>query len=233
MDRLDYKILSCLQEHGDISMAELSEQIGLSLSACHRRVKLLEASGVINRYAAQQVGRGEDTRYRAARSARARARTAGFHRGQAGFAAARSLRRLRTGDRRYPGGAREPPDHRRVRLPDAGSRARHQRVRGTVAQQAVGDTVGDADAYAVVPVHGQGVPGLPFELAPPAARTSGDCDRFAVPGGVQLIGARSWPFIAGDPILGIERRLFRAQTRFATARVLLPAIARDSGPGTV
>ena len=34
-------------------MAELSEQIGLSLSACHRRVKLLEANGVISRYAAQ------------------------------------------------------------------------------------------------------------------------------------------------------------------------------------
>ncbi len=53
MDRLDYKILSCLQERGDISMAELSEQIGLSLSACHRRVKLLEANGVISHYAAQ------------------------------------------------------------------------------------------------------------------------------------------------------------------------------------
>ena len=34
-------------------MAELSERIGLSLSACHRRVKLLEGSGVISHYAAQ------------------------------------------------------------------------------------------------------------------------------------------------------------------------------------
>ncbi len=33
-------------------MAELSERIGLSLSACHRRVKLLEAKGVIDHYAA-------------------------------------------------------------------------------------------------------------------------------------------------------------------------------------
>lgn len=33
-------------------MAELSERIGLSLSACHRRVKLLEANGVISHYAA-------------------------------------------------------------------------------------------------------------------------------------------------------------------------------------
>ena len=34
-------------------MAELSEQIGLSLSACHRRVKLLESNGVISHYTAQ------------------------------------------------------------------------------------------------------------------------------------------------------------------------------------
>lgn len=34
-------------------MAELSENIGLSLSACHRRVKLLESGKVIHRYAAQ------------------------------------------------------------------------------------------------------------------------------------------------------------------------------------
>lgn len=33
-------------------MAELSERIGLSLSACHRRVKLLEGKGVISHYAA-------------------------------------------------------------------------------------------------------------------------------------------------------------------------------------
>lgn len=34
-------------------MAELSEHIGLSLSACHRRVKLLESKGLISHYAAQ------------------------------------------------------------------------------------------------------------------------------------------------------------------------------------
>lgn len=33
-------------------MAELSEQVGLSLSACHRRVKLLESNRVISHYAA-------------------------------------------------------------------------------------------------------------------------------------------------------------------------------------
>ena len=34
-------------------MAELSENIGLSLSACHRRVKLLESSGIISHYSAR------------------------------------------------------------------------------------------------------------------------------------------------------------------------------------
>lgn len=41
-------------------MARLSEQVGLSLSACHRRVKMLEAEGKISHYAARlnrkQVG---------------------------------------------------------------------------------------------------------------------------------------------------------------------------------
>jgi DNA-binding Lrp family transcriptional regulator len=34
-------------------MARLSEQVGLSLSACHRRVRNLEAAGVISHYAAR------------------------------------------------------------------------------------------------------------------------------------------------------------------------------------
>ena len=53
MDRLDYKILSILQKDGQISMARLSEQVGLSLSACHRRVKILDSDGMISHYAAR------------------------------------------------------------------------------------------------------------------------------------------------------------------------------------
>lgn len=53
MDRLDRKILAILQLDARISMAALSDQIGLSLSACHRRVKLLETAGVITNYAAR------------------------------------------------------------------------------------------------------------------------------------------------------------------------------------
>ncbi len=52
MDRLDYRILSILQKDGQMPMNRLSEKVGLSLSACHRRVKLLEANGMISNYAA-------------------------------------------------------------------------------------------------------------------------------------------------------------------------------------
>lgn len=53
MDRYDTKILSILQKDGQTSMSRLSEQVGLSLSACHRRVKMLEADGRISHYAAR------------------------------------------------------------------------------------------------------------------------------------------------------------------------------------
>lgn len=53
MDSFDRKILSILQIDGGTSMAALSEQVGLSLSATHRRVKLLEAAGVIKGYSAK------------------------------------------------------------------------------------------------------------------------------------------------------------------------------------
>ncbi len=53
MDVIDTKILQSLQGEGQMSMSRLSEHVGLSLSACHRRVKLLEASGKIAGYAAR------------------------------------------------------------------------------------------------------------------------------------------------------------------------------------
>lgn len=53
MDRIDIQILSILQKNSQISMALLSEQVGLSLSACHRRVKILENDGKISHYAAR------------------------------------------------------------------------------------------------------------------------------------------------------------------------------------
>ena len=53
MDAIDKKILYVLQKDGAISMARLSEQVGLSLSACYRRVKILEADGVIQNHTAR------------------------------------------------------------------------------------------------------------------------------------------------------------------------------------
>src|ERR1700749_676745 len=52
LDAIDRKILSHLQSDGRITMAELADKFGLSVSPCHRRVKLLEERGVITRYIA-------------------------------------------------------------------------------------------------------------------------------------------------------------------------------------
>jgi Lrp/AsnC family leucine-responsive transcriptional regulator len=51
-DRLDHRILAELQTDGRLANAELASRIGLSESACLRRVKLLEQDGVIERYTA-------------------------------------------------------------------------------------------------------------------------------------------------------------------------------------
>ena len=52
LDHLDRRILRLLQKSGRISNLDLSEQVGLSASACHRRVQQLEKSGYINQYVA-------------------------------------------------------------------------------------------------------------------------------------------------------------------------------------
>ena len=52
LDAIDRKILSLLQADSRMTMQELSEKVGLSVSPCHRRVKLLEERGVITRYIA-------------------------------------------------------------------------------------------------------------------------------------------------------------------------------------
>ncbi|HOB14450.1 MAG TPA: Lrp/AsnC family transcriptional regulator [Novosphingobium sp.] len=53
MDRNDILLLQALQQDSSRSLAELAELAGVSSSACHRRIKALEASGVITGYAAQ------------------------------------------------------------------------------------------------------------------------------------------------------------------------------------
>jgi DNA-binding Lrp family transcriptional regulator len=52
MDAIDRRILRALQRNGRLSNVELANEVGLSPSPCLRRVRLLEESGVIDRYVA-------------------------------------------------------------------------------------------------------------------------------------------------------------------------------------
>ena len=52
LDRHDKLILKALQNDGRISNVQLAGQVNLSESACLRRVRVLEESGMISRYAA-------------------------------------------------------------------------------------------------------------------------------------------------------------------------------------
>lgn len=50
LDKIDRSILSSLQENARIPNTELAEKVGLSQSACSRRVSQLEDAGVIEGY---------------------------------------------------------------------------------------------------------------------------------------------------------------------------------------
>ena len=50
IDAIDRLILNELQTDGRVSHAELADRVGLSTSACYRRVRRLETNGVIARY---------------------------------------------------------------------------------------------------------------------------------------------------------------------------------------
>jgi Lrp/AsnC family transcriptional regulator, leucine-responsive regulatory protein len=52
LDRIDRAILDVLQDEGRLSNVELSQRVGLSESACLRRVKSLEDNQVLTHYAA-------------------------------------------------------------------------------------------------------------------------------------------------------------------------------------
>lgn len=52
LDAIDRAILAALQDNGRLSNVQLAEQVHLSPSACLRRVKQLEDSGVIAQYVA-------------------------------------------------------------------------------------------------------------------------------------------------------------------------------------
>ena len=50
MDRIDCSILAALQENARISNVDLANHVGVSASACLRRVAQLEANDIINGY---------------------------------------------------------------------------------------------------------------------------------------------------------------------------------------
>jgi len=52
LDPIDRKILAVLQADSRVTMQELADRVGLSVSPCHRRVKLMEERGVITGYIA-------------------------------------------------------------------------------------------------------------------------------------------------------------------------------------
>lgn len=53
MDRADTAIIIALQQDSSRSIAQMAELAGVSPSACHRRIRALEESGVITGYRAQ------------------------------------------------------------------------------------------------------------------------------------------------------------------------------------
>ncbi|QUJ75849.1 Lrp/AsnC family transcriptional regulator [Sulfitobacter albidus] len=52
LDAIDRRLLGALQRTGRVSNADLAESVGLSPSACHRRVQRLEQEGYIRGYVA-------------------------------------------------------------------------------------------------------------------------------------------------------------------------------------
>lgn len=52
LDSIDRKIINALQADGRVTVQELAARVGLSPSPCARRVRMLEAAGVISGYVA-------------------------------------------------------------------------------------------------------------------------------------------------------------------------------------
>lgn len=49
VDTIDHRILSLLQQDASLSVDALSEQVALSRNACWRRIKAMEANGIIRK----------------------------------------------------------------------------------------------------------------------------------------------------------------------------------------
>ncbi|WP_435277489.1 Lrp/AsnC family transcriptional regulator [Rhodococcus yananensis] len=52
MDATDRRILAELQRDGRLTLTELADRVGLSISPCHRRLRALERSGAVRGYRA-------------------------------------------------------------------------------------------------------------------------------------------------------------------------------------
>ena len=52
LDKIDRKILSALRQNGRLTVAQLSEEVGLSSSPCWTRLKRLETLKIIDGYTA-------------------------------------------------------------------------------------------------------------------------------------------------------------------------------------
>ncbi len=53
MDRIDIAILEALQKDSHATITEIGDTVGLSNSACHRRIQSLQDSGIIHNYSAR------------------------------------------------------------------------------------------------------------------------------------------------------------------------------------
>lgn len=82
LDNIDHAILSNLQQDGRLTNVQLAARIGLSESACLRRVRALEESGVVERYAMlvnqSAVGRPGNVLVRVSLEGQQKERLAGF-----------------------------------------------------------------------------------------------------------------------------------------------------------
>ena len=52
LDKLDTRILNILQKDSSLSTKDIAQQIGLSLSPTHERIKRLKTEGYIEKYVA-------------------------------------------------------------------------------------------------------------------------------------------------------------------------------------
>lgn len=58
IDRIDRGIMIALAHDGRASVSDVADRVGLSQSACTRRIQALEAAGLIQGYAARMDARG-------------------------------------------------------------------------------------------------------------------------------------------------------------------------------